>query len=987
MADEQFNPEALKAQYLADQHGIDRDSYLKEGLSDNEFIAQYGDKPIEAPVEAQTFEPSTEEDAKAGYMNPVLGAGVGALAGVKAAPYVGELNAAKYVLDKLDTLGQNKGASARQPAPASQLFDVPNNLPSTEFASPELTVSEARYSNPHGYGEPAVKSANINQDISTVHANARGMGTMGNEAPLAEGFSREANNRIYTPHGSDINPSPAQLTAMRQLEMDKMRQAQAQKTAQAQASEAAKQEAVRAFRAKEGASRALNAPPEASKGSPTVRQRLGNVMQPSGFGGKLLTTALTPAAGAAAGYLGTDAFNRYAEGDKTQAAISGTGALSSLAALHPQLRGKAAGLAVLAPIVNYLIDKSTGHHPGEPRAPQSGGVTYSEPEHHAAGGKILKGVSPNLTAYDWLRGLPKQFVSGDYLNYLQKEGMKSGGLASVKKFDGGGEVEATLPPVNVSARRPSRAEIDQYNAENPISSALNTGYERLKHGQGMLTGEPIGKSLDEQFSDPMNAMNFLPAGGAENALAGVVKNVGGNWLPKGIDPIINTASRGEFSAPVRNWYNSVLGKYVKNRMGSPEDEIRKLADQGITHAELPGTDARMENFITSARKRAGFPEAGSATSPKGKSWEDLVDSTIDSPHASVFHSDPNFVEANPWISKLDPDTPMYYVNDHLNTHPLGFHNIGNMLESDIASGKLTPEQLAQMSVEKAVRRTHGYNQAQNTVAQAASEALPTVKEYPTGFHWKELTHQDPETLKSILKKEGDTMQNCIGGYCENVLEDGTKLYSLRDAAGNPHANVEVRQHRDGSPMINQIKGKQNAAPSGEYQPYVQDFVQNPVGNKDFSVVGDLENTGLIDVAKLKQHGLTGGSPRFDKAHSAELSRIFPTEVGPYGGVQMSGPHGTSLPEYYKMKQLVQDIPHKFVSPQQLTEHLQGFETRPIEQSYSKYYAPEGMALGGKVGAIKSLIDAAPQLYQGAKDLILPPAENAARTQIIGTLPT
>jgi hypothetical protein len=43
--------------------------------------------------------------------------------------------------------------------------------------------------------------------------------------------------------------------------------------------------------------------------------------------------------------------------------------------------------------------------------------------------------------------------------------------------------------------------------------------------------------------------------------------------------------------------------------------------------------------------------------------------------------------------------------------------------------------------------------------------------------------------------------------------------------------------------ITQIKGKQNAAPNEEYLPFVQDFVKSG----EYSKVGDISNTGLMDV--------------------------------------------------------------------------------------------------------------------------------------------
>lgn len=55
------------------------------------------------------------------------------------------------------------------------------------------------------------------------------------------------------------------------------------------------------------------------------------------------------------------------------------------------------------------------------------------------------------------------------------------------------------------------------------------------------------------------------------------------------------------------------------------------------------------------------------------------------------------------------------------------------------------------------------------------------------------THKDPRVsaLRSGLGAEGDAMGHCVGGYCDDVLNRGTRIYSLRDAKGNPHVTIEV----------------------------------------------------------------------------------------------------------------------------------------------------------------------------------------------------
>jgi hypothetical protein len=132
-------------------------------------------------------------------------------------------------------------------------------------------------------------------------------------------------------------------------------------------------------------------------------------------------------------------------------------------------------------------------------------------------------------------------------------------------------------------------------------------------------------------------------------------------------------------------------------------------------------------------------------------------------------------------------------------------------------------------------------------------------------------------LEEALKYEGETMGHCVGGYCPDVLEGRSRIYSLRDAKGEPHVTVETkpigmtseqRRYKIGflaaqlekegktaedalrqaekiypeeyKESIQQIKGKQNRAPKEEYLPYVQDFVK---GGK-WSDVGDIQNTGL-----------------------------------------------------------------------------------------------------------------------------------------------
>ena len=174
-----------------------------------------------------------------------------------------------------------------------------------------------------------------------------------------------------------------------------------------------------------------------------------------------------------------------------------------------------------------------------------------------------------------------------------------------------------------------------------------------------------------------------------------------------------------------------------------------------------------------------------------------------------------------------------------------------------------------------------------------------------------------QELEAGLNAEGKAMGHCVGGYCDDVADRGTKIYSLRDKAGNPHVTVETRpgkidkrklgnmpdpgggfgnlhlriqEERRGNgdyddyarslmnfydlPLpeedIIQIKGKQNAAPVAKYLPQVQDFVRNG----KWGSVGDLPNAGLRDISGWKSDLTRSGSARDNEVVSANFDKLF-----------------------------------------------------------------------------------------------------------------
>ena len=392
---------------------------------------------------------------------------------------------------------------------------------------------------------------------------------------------------------------------------------------------------------------------------------------------------------------------------------------------------------------------------------------------------------------------------------------------------------------------------------------------------------------------------------------------------------------------VNNWVDRNLTNYVKKEMATPEDPVRKLAEQGVTHFPIAGEPDYWARHGRRVREDLGGEEM--AQSPLAKQWENRTDAMITrdlaQEHQDMMHLSPGmYSDKDEWIKKLAPDTPLYSADQNkFNQLDLGFDHIIDVLKQDLAEGRIRPEQLNKVSMEQAVRRTYEYDQEMAKKMREAAikqtEGMPVHKEYPEGYKWielkanKNLPSEDDgfgnmsspgyEDLEKALKYEGNTMGHCVGGYCDDVYEGRSRIYSLRDAKGEPHVTVEVqprtrntKQRTDwfanqpesvqnqitqealeleksygtgleyGSrdnwqkaffnvidksmgeemPSIVQIKGKQNAAPKEQYLPYVQDFVKGG----QWTDVGDIKNTGLRltsdafnanELQKIKESGI------------------------------------------------------------------------------------------------------------------------------------
>jgi hypothetical protein len=526
-------------------------------------------------------------------------------------------------------------------------------------------------------------------------------------------------------------------------------------------------------------------------------------------------------------------------------------------------------------------------------------------------------------------------------------------------------------------------------------------------------GGRLEKAVEKQVYSTMEK-GGLPAeilqGMTQNTASQVVKGKGGNWIERTVeqsvkplksetiagetpaqriprheellkDPTLTPESRQTVErmlgqerqrAALDNWIDRNLVNYIKKEMGTPEDPVRKLAEEGITHKadlveDIWGQVSLIPEKSTRVQRHmAGFPASGMGQSDLAKRWENLSDEAISSRTAGdiqrTMESLPLAQEAerrfkdkqadvakkfeeklknsgiysdkqmevlnqktpigdkaiilqdkeyetlqnewwningmvdrinyelgtkNPWIMKLDPNTPLYTTT----YGDLGFDHVVDVLREDLQTGRIRPEQLNKVSMEQAVKRAYEYDQEKVKEAARAAiqqqEGLPVVKEYPEGYKWLELHNKtDAKKTEEALSYEGKTMGHCVGSYCPEVLEGKTQIFSLRDSKGEPHVTIEVvpkyidprdwffnqsddvvdqikketskqptqqemadviRRHpkyqedvANAPKNIVQIKGKGNQAPKEDYLPFVQDFVTS--GN--WSKINDVRNAGL-----------------------------------------------------------------------------------------------------------------------------------------------
>ena len=438
----------------------------------------------------------------------------------------------------------------------------------------------------------------------------------------------------------------------------------------------------------------------------------------------------------------------------------------------------------------------------------------------------------------------------------------------------------------------------------PAGMAYNTGYESGEPvsiaAMGLPALAPAGRFLGQAAGERIMAGKpLIPGTNTEflnPQIMSAVKNKGGNWLSSGLDQLdwmkkpIENVGESRFdsawdngnpqkiahhisemekigyapeqikdfkdSVAVNNWIDKKLKNYVRNEMGTPQDPVRELADQGVLHLpqeEIPTS----RGIIQQNRAEAGFPEKGFANTPLGQQWERATDYAINPRPAAAYQEHGKLehrAKRDPWVNKLERSTPVHTAT--LIDNGLGFEHIIDELKNSITHNsdlpehlRIKPEALDKMTVPHAVKHVAKINKYRaEQMEKAAKDTLkdfPIVHEGGNGYNIHELkmpnaslelpegykvidtgdgiygigdssgkeiehspyakspegviykynTSLDRAKLDRALKNEGEQMGHCVGGYTDSVADGKSRIFSLRDEKGGAHATVEATPSR------------------------------------------------------------------------------------------------------------------------------------------------------------------------------------------------
>jgi hypothetical protein len=417
------------------------------------------------------------------------------------------------------------------------------------------------------------------------------------------------------------------------------------------------------------------------------------------------------------------------------------------------------------------------------------------------------------------------------------------------------------------------------------------------------------------------------------------------------------AAKMEQTARERGVPVEMLTSMRQQMIGLEKEKALVEARQAL-HFEPRRHGPGMREELRRIREINGFPGAGLGQSELAQRWETATDATIlidragDLIRPSGFRSDfPSIrLEADPWLSKVPPETPVYRASSML-TERTGFNHLVDELRNatDPESGLpknllIDPADLGKITVPQAVDRVadiNAWRMAQKVEADKALANNPatfTHKEFPEqGMKWVQLRQPEGQ-----LPDIGDMLVQNQGKY--SIVEPGEKLgwkdpssgrvlFDTPEAAADAYGKSKNHQaltdalKREGDIMAHSVGGY---GQKGSYGAGGIDAILD--GRASIFSLRDAEggSYATIEVRKGKQFDTTRG------LNQSEAQKIDQKLLKEYWNHFIRSGKDTTIPDndfWLWLKQARPETYEAMTAGSPIIEQIKGVGNAAVEKKY------------------------------------------------------
>jgi len=365
-------------------------------------------------------------------------------------------------------------------------------------------------------------------------------------------------------------------------------------------------------------------------------------------------------------------------------------------------------------------------------------------------------------------------------------------------------------------------------------------------------------------------------------------------------------------------------------------------------------------------------------------------------HSHDLEYNKELLEENPFVNKLDPNTRVYSAQ----TGGLGFDHVLDVLKENLTTGRLKPEELKNISIEQAVRKTADYDLALAKKMQEAQakklDEMTLHKEYPNGMKWVQLDqpgqfaaesqamghsvrgYEPPQGHPDWIPESGEEGSPYYGhGGWEAIKSGKAKVYSLVDPKGNPHTTIEVAQSNPTEEHLHKQPREVQDEFNRRFENWIYNIDYRPSPEEKLShaqyLFDDLNIPQNLDITQIKGKQNRAPNEQYlpfvqDFVKSGNWSDVGDLHNTGLHDTVMTGAQdigkasGFDLPRFMPTEdyETVMPLIHKYNNLKQIHG-----ENAPIDEEL-KSYLPKDTQAPVDLGTVSGTPDATPQFKRGGK---------------------